>query len=262
MRPTNKVKRCLSQDASPAREPDDEVPSTEPIGAVRANAARTLEHLGLTAALPRRHRERRKKEASGSADSGQRTFAQSQRLSVSQAARHAPHVRVELTGPKPGLAFPRSNNISQRPPRPIHPRRRAGASGKSRLEKQEASLQPDSSPRETANRSASGATAPDETDPRADSLSPADDGPQREIRPGPSPCGVSAPKPDFRKGGFASGHNVDPARITRGTHRSTTRTTVLETAKPQVLEFFIRGSKARRRQDPIHPISVSSSQER
>jgi hypothetical protein len=70
MRPTNKVKRCLSQDASPAREPDDEVPSTEPIGAVRANAARTLEHLGLTAALPRRHRERRKKEASGSADSG------------------------------------------------------------------------------------------------------------------------------------------------------------------------------------------------
>ena len=74
MHPTNKVKRCLSQDASPAREPDDEVPSTEPIGAVRANAARTLEHLGLTAdskrALPRRHRERRKKEASGSADSG------------------------------------------------------------------------------------------------------------------------------------------------------------------------------------------------
>lgn len=70
MHPTNKVKRCLSQGASPARESGEEFPSTEPIGAVRAHATRTLEHLGLTRdnkrALPRRCRERKTEEGSGS----------------------------------------------------------------------------------------------------------------------------------------------------------------------------------------------------
>jgi hypothetical protein len=70
MHPMDKVKRCLSQGASPARESGDEFPSTEPIGAVRAHATRTLEHLGLTGdnkrALPRRCREKENEEGSGS----------------------------------------------------------------------------------------------------------------------------------------------------------------------------------------------------
>lgn len=74
MHPTNKAKRCLSQDAPATRKPGDEVASTEPIGAARAHATRTLEPLGLTGddkrALPRRHRERKNEAGSGSPGSG------------------------------------------------------------------------------------------------------------------------------------------------------------------------------------------------